>query len=379
MKKEEQSKLNARERFVAALLFKQVDRVPFTEWCGYWDETLLRWHCEGLPIGTSIEDYFGFDSGLRPPYPTVPNGIPIDMLLVPRFVERTLEENDRYRLLVDNIGIKKRILKSSSSPLGRMPQHIEWPVRNREDFQKLKERFNPDDPRRIGVQWSEELVEYCNTQTEMPIGVHIPGFFGTGRELMGMERLLISFHKDPVLISEMFEFWIDFLMKMIRKALPFKIDYAEIWEDMAYRNGPHISPKLFREFIFPHYKTFIKFLKTNGVRLFILDSDGDLRPLIPLLVEAGVNCIYPMEVQSGMDARALRKQHGQSLAMIGNIDKRALIAGKTAIRKEVKAKFPSTDEGGYIPSADHLVPPDVSFSNYEYYVNLLKQHLLGRR
>ena len=371
--------MNARERFVDTLLFKQVDRAPFTEWCGYWDETLLRWHCEGLPIGTSVEDYFGFDSGLRPPYPTVPNGVPIDMLLVPRFVEKTLEENERYRIFVDNIGIKKRILKSSSSPQGRMPQHLDWPVRNREEFQKVKARFSSEDPRRIGVQWSEELVEYCNSQTEMPIGLHIPGFYGTGRELMGMERLLITFHKDPALISEMFQFWVDFLMKMIKKALPFNIDYAEIWEDMAYRNGPHMSPKLFREFILPHYKTLIQFLKRNGVRLFVLDSDGDLRALISLLVEAGVNCIYPMEVQSGMDAPALRREYGESLAMIGNIDKRALIAGRSAIRKEIKAKLNSINEGGYVPSVDHLVPPDVSFSNYGYYIRLLKRRLFPRR
>ena len=166
-------------------------------------------------------------------------------------------------------------------------------------------------------------------------------------------------------------------MKMIPKALPFKIDYAEIWEDMAYRNGPNISPKLFKKYIFPHYKRFIDLLKRNGVRLFVLDSDGNVQALLPLLIEAGVNCIFPLEAQSDMDARRLRKEYGESLAMMGNLDKRALIAGKAAIRKEVNNKFTLIDEGGYMPSVDHLVPPDVSFSNYEYYVNLLRKRLFS--
>ncbi len=354
-------------------MFKNVDRAPFSEWCGYWDETILRWHCEGLPIGTSIEDYFGFDAGLMVPYVQVP----LDMLLVPRFAERTLEENEQHRVVVDKIGITKRIQKKSSSALGRMPQHLDWPVKTKEDFRKIKEKFNAEDPRRIGVTWSKELVEYYNSQRGVPIGLHVPGFYGTARELMGMERLLVSFYKDPELMSEIFAFWADFILKMISKALPFRIDYAEIWEDMAYKNGPHISPRLFSEFILPHYRSFIDQLKKNGVRLFILDSDGDLRPLLPLLMEAGVNCIYPLEAQSGMDAPTLRKQYGEQLAMIGNIDKRALVAGKAVTRRELRSKSSLIDDGGYMPSVDHLVPPDISFNKYKYYVSLLRKQLFS--
>ena len=221
------------------MLFKSVDRAPFAEVCGYWDETILRWHCEGLPIGTLVTDYFGFDEGVISPFVE----IPLDMLLVPRFVEKTLGEDDRHRVIVDKMGITKRILKTSSSALGRMPQYLDWPVKTIEDFRKIRERFNPEDRRRIGITWSKELIAYYNS-TDVPIGLDIPGFYGIRERVHGYRAPTHRFYKDPELVTEIFDFWGEFIVKMIPKALPFKIDYAEIWEDMAYRNGPNISPKL---------------------------------------------------------------------------------------------------------------------------------------
>lgn len=94
-------------------------------------------------------------------------------------------------------------------------------------------------------------------------------------------------------------------------------------------------------------------------------------------MEAGVNCIYPLEAQSGMDAPTLRKQYGEQLAMIGNIDKRALVAGKAVTRRELRSKSSLIDDGGYMPSVDHLVPPDISFNKYKYYVSLLRKQLFS--
>ncbi len=77
---------------------------------------------------------------------------------------------------------------------------------------------------------------------------------------------------------------------------------------------------------------------------------------------------------AGNDAVALRKEYGQDLILGGNIDKRALIKGKYAIREEVMAKVPFLlEKGGYFPSVDHLVPPDVSLGNYQYYINTMRE------
>ncbi len=87
-----------------------------------------------------------------------------------------------------------------------------------------------------------------------------------------------------------------------------------------------------------------------------------------------MNCLYPFEVQAGMDIRNVRKKYGKKLCILGGIDKMALAKDKKAIKKEVLSKVPKLlKEGGYIPLLDHCVPPEVSFENFKYFVKLLKK------
>ena len=77
---------------------------------------------------------------------------------------------------------------------------------------------------------------------------------------------------------------------------------------------------------------------------------------------------------AGNDAVAMRKKYGKDVIIGGTIDKRALIKGKEAIREEVMSKVPFLlQQGGYLPSVDHLVSPDVTFENYCYYINLMRE------
>ncbi len=115
-------------------------------------------------------------------------------------------------------------------------------------------------------------------------------------------------------------------------------------------------------------------LRSNGVDVIYLDSDGNLNELIPLWLECGINFHWPFEAVAGNDAVAIRKKYGKDLIIGGTIDKRALIKGKEAIREEVMSKVPFLlEQGGYFPSVDHLVPPDVTFENYCYYINLMRE------
>jgi uroporphyrinogen decarboxylase len=76
----------------------------------------------------------------------------------------------------------------------------------------------------------------------------------------------------------------------------------------------------------------------------------------------------------GIDAVALKKKYGKELIIGGAIDKRALIKSKEATREEVISKVPFLlEKGGYFPSVDHMVPPDVPFDNYCYFINLLRE------
>jgi len=152
------------------------------------------------------------------------------------------------------------------------------------------------------------------------------------------------------------------------------IDYVTMWEDMAYKAGPLISPRMFREFMLEPYKKVTSTFHEHGVHLIFVDSDGDSEPLIPLWLEGGVTGNYPLERASGMDPVGLRQRYGRSLRLIGGIDKRELAKDKRAIEKEMRRKIlPILDMGGYIPTVDHLVPPDVPLENYVYYLELREE------
>lgn len=388
---EAMSDLTPRERFKAVTHFRKPDRLPVYEWVGIPDDTILRWIKEGLSLAKIADqselfvcgellsvccyrvlsyhqptEYFGLDRTEE---------ISIDFGPIPRFGYKTLEDTDRHRIIVDPVGIKKKLMKGRQFA---MPQFLDWPVKSREDWDRVKERFNSADPRRYPLDWGNEMIEYYKT-VNYPIRVRVPGFFGFGRQLMGTVPWLLAFYKDPELVREMEKFWTDFLvgtMKTVVETLKSGIDCVTIWEDMAYKHGSHISPRLFREFMLPGYRKLTGFLRSKGVDTIFVDSDGNIHPLIPLLLEGGVNGLYPLEVQAGMDVVALRKEYGKRLILVGNIDKRAVAEGKAAIEKEIKSKLPYLrEEGGYIPSLDHEVPPDVPYQNYVYYLSFLRKFL----
>ena len=135
-----------------------------------------------------------------------------------------------------------------------------------------------------------------------------------------------------------------------------------------------ISPAMMRKFMMPRYQKITDLLHSYGVDIIFLDSDGNVEQLVPLWLEVGINYIWPFEVAAGNDAVALRKKYGKDLIIAGTIDKRALIKGKEATREEVMSKVPFLlEQGGYFPSVDHVVPPDVPFENYCYYFNLMRE------
>jgi len=343
--------------------YENPDRLPFYQFIGFWSETTNRWYGEGLPTGMSVQDYFGFDKREM---------IPLDYGPIPQFVPKTLHEDERYRTEVRTNGITVKVLKTNTS----MPGFIEFPVKTRADWENIKKRYDPKDAKRYPKTWGDELIDYYNT-VDHPVGIHLGSCFGWARFLMGLQKLAVSFYREPDLVHEIMDFWADFTVELIKPAVEaVKFDFATIWEDMAYKNGPHISPRQFREFMLPSYKKVTEYAKSNGIDIIMVDTDGNHEAITALFLEGGVNCLYPLEVRAGMDALLIRKKYGRELRLVGNIDKTALVIGKDAIKKEIDSKLPFlVKDQGYMPSVDHCVPADVPFEHFKYYVSLIKQYI----
>jgi uroporphyrinogen-III decarboxylase len=357
--------MNDRERFRAAMHHQPVDRVPYHEWW-FWPETLERWHQEGLPRDADLGAYFGFDRSWGYKQREL---VAVNIEMVPPFPEEVLRDEGLTRVVRDRRGIIKRVHAHRTG----VPQWLDFPVKGPGDLRRIHRRFDAVDPGRYPADWADRVRAYG--QRDYPLCLDVGGFFGHGRYLMGDERLLCAFLDEPALVEEMFEFRTQFILDCIRRAVEeVQIDYAWYWEDMAYRGGSLISPALFRRFMAPQYRRINDCLGRWGIDVVFVDSDGDIRQLIPLWLECGVNGFAPLEVQAGMDPVALKRQYGSAVRLMGGIDKRELAKDRPAIRREVEAKVPHLIEaGGCIPTLDHSVPPDVPLANYLYYWELVRK------
>jgi len=139
-----------------------------------------------------------------------------------------------------------------------------------------------------------------------------------------------------------------------------------------------ISPAIFREFMLPHYQRMCSFLKSKGVKVILVDTDGDCTELVPLFLEAGITGLYPMETSTGMDIRAIRKKYPK-LQMLGGISKYAVAQGRGSIDTSLAAVEGLLRCGGYIPYIDHSVPPSVSWEDFVYYRNRLNSLIDAQR
>ena len=372
--------MNERERFYALMEYQPLDRVPNHE-VGVWAQTIDRWEEEGLNRYDLTWDWFTgcdyFQMDAR-------EYIPVNYGMMPCFETETLEENDRYIIYRHSNGIITRALKEGTSGGMRssMDQYLDFPVKTSEDFHDLKKRFRSNLAGRYPPQWRKiQLPRWKQREHVLVLGVNCStlGFYWRGREWMGTEGLSYAWYDQPDLMHEMMSFIADFTIEVSRPVLEeIAPDYVFINEDMAMKNGPLLSPRMYRTFIFPHMKRMVEFFKKYGVRYVLVDTDGNSEPLIPLLMDAGVDGIWPMERASDMDPLALRKKYGKSLRLWGGVDKRELTKDKQAIEDHLRSLAPLVEDGGFIPTVDHLVPPDVSLENFLYYMQRKQALLEGR-
>lgn len=367
-----------RERFLNIMEYKPVDRVPNWE-VGCWAQTQDRWDAEGLcrhkvywnwfvgceEFDLDPREFIHLDTGMKPPFEPV-----------------VISRDDRYEVIRNAAGITTRALIEGTSRGGRacMDEYIGFPVECQADFDDLKKRYIATDLTRHEEYWQElRLDGWKNRKHPLILGENctLLGFYWRMREWMGTEGLSYAFYDEPELIHDMCEFIADYSIELVKPILEkTDADYVMINEDMAMKSGPLLSPKTYKEFIYPNMVKLVSYLKSHGVKYVFVDTDGNSEPLIPLLMDAGVDGLWPLERASvDQDPMFLRKKYGKSLRLTGAVDKRELAKDKKAISEHLKTFIPLIEEGGFIPTVDHTVPPDVSLDNFRYYIEK-KQHLL---
>ena len=177
--------------------------------------------------------------------------------------------------------------------------------------------------------------------------------------------------EKPELVTEMANHWCEFVLDITKKVLSkTDVDMFHISEDMAYKEKSMISPAMCREFLMPTWKKWGEAIKGKSP-IYCVDSDGDVEELIPLWIESGLNACDPLEAAAGNDISKYRKMFGKKMAFMGGVDKREMAKSGNNIITEMNRLLPTIKDGGYIPSCDHGVPPDVSWQAFQEYGKLL--------
>jgi uroporphyrinogen decarboxylase len=347
--------LTCGERVIRCFIGEDIDRVPYGVGLGWapWGETLDHFRIQsGIPA-LDLAEHFGFDQSFA--LPEVRYGI------FPEFEPLIIEQTGEFVIHRDGRGITMRDRRDS----GSMPEWLDYPVKTDDDWERLKaERLRVDEPGRIAEDWDAFRARLKETGEAVQVGVFPYGVFGTPRDLMGVEALLVAFYDRPALVRDMMEhltsLWISVWERV---AAQVRIDHIHIWEDMSGKSGSLISPRMVGAFMMPCYDRIADFARAHGVRVVSVDTDGDCRQLIPLFMQHGVNMMFPFEVQAGNDVRDFRRLY-PDLGIMGGLDKRALASAPADVDAEIDKAAEMVRHGRYVPGFDHLIPPDATWENY---------------
>ena len=368
--------MNPRDRYLETVLFGKPDKIPFVPgWPR--EKTLKRWHQEGLPDNQDWYDVLCQSIGVIPERSRQLSVQP-DFLfrMHPAFEEKILEHKNNHYIVQDWMGNITEISDEYDITYIRSPKDFvtrKWhsfPVASHQDFEHMKLRYDPDDPARYPLDFTQRVSLMRNR--DYMVSISFPGPFWQLREWCGFEPLCMLFCDDPAFVHDMISFWTDFVSTVMKRASDSGvIDAICISEDMAYKGKSMISPAMTREFLLPAWTRWTAEARQAGVMVIDMDSDGMVDELIPIWIEAGINVCDPLEVAAGNDINIYRKRFGQSMAFRQGIDKRAIAQGRQAIDEELYRIEPVVRDGGYIPGCDHGVPFDISWANFLYYSECL--------
>lgn len=366
--------MNNRERFNATMHYQPRDRAPICDF-GYWDETVDVWYDQGLPrdvVQTDeqvFHEFFGLDFSLR----RVGSAIGVEIGLFPEFDEKILEDRDDHEVVQQKDGVRVLRRKFMSS----IPKHLGHLLVDRDSWNKYyKPRLVPAIAGRYSPDLDEHVQTWLDPRRTYPLFLPGGSLYGWIRNWMGLENVSYVVYDDPAWFEEMVSTVTDCIIGTLTPLLQtgVQFDACGLWEDMCYRAGPLLSPKHFQQFLVPHYRRITDLLQQYGVDVVWVDCDGKIDALIPLWLEAGVNCMFPIEVGTWQaDPLEFRKLYGRDLLMLGGFDKRILARSKDQIVQKVRRLAPLVEEGGYIGFCDHLVPPDVPLENYMFYLETVRE------
>jgi hypothetical protein len=362
--------MTARARFNRQMHFQSVDR-SFNMEFGYWDENYTEWKMfvdNDITTESEANRFFNFDR-----IESISGAIG----MCPQFESKEIGRTpDGKKLLQNGDGL---IAEQPIDGHSTIPHYIKSQIVTPEDWKKVKaERYDITSPeRKVNI---EALKVYYPSDAgrDYPLGVYCGSMIGRIRDMLTFEGLCYAVYDYPEMVEDMVETHCQLVEHFLDQVLPyFKFDYASGWEDICYKNGPIVPPSFFRDVLVSRYRRIRDKLDRYGIDIWYTDCDGDVRPILKHLMDGGINCLFPYEVNSCAHPGELLDQYPE-LRIMGGVDKIEMAKGPAAIDTYLDSLIPYVQRGGYIPFCDHRCPPNVKEEDYLYYLDR-KRELFGMK
>jgi len=347
--------MTSRERALAALSHKEPDRIPIQD--SPWETTIRRWKKEGMPQDCEAAAYFNYEfrfCGANVCYYRE---------------NKTIEETGEYIIQFGMDGQTLRNWKDKTST----PEWIDHSIKTRADWDRHKHLLEWSDDRIDMKTLEQNRKDY--EQGHFVCFCCAIGYDRT-QAFTGSEALLMALAVEPDWVGDMFESNAYLVTRAAEELLKkgFKFDAGFFFDDLGYRNGLLFSPEMYRKLLKPYHKKITDFFHERNMPV-ILHSCGNVTEAVPELIDAGFDCLQPLEVKAGMDLVGLKKKYGERLSFMGGIDVRKMKEAPEVIEEEIKTKIPGAKKGGgYIYHSDHSVPDDISFEQYCRVLELVRHY-----
>ena len=350
------SELTSVERISRILQHKSVDRIGVYE--HFWSDTRRQWIEDGaITEEDDLNDHFGLDILAQ-------GGL--NMVIDLDFENQILEETEETKLVLDGNGARLRWHKQHAST----PEHIGFRFTERPEWEKDAKPRLKAERRRIDFETYRQRKEEARVKNKFFCfsGAHV---FEIMKNVAGHEYMLMGMALDPDWVRDMVQTYSQLYVDMMEMLFSEEGYPDGIWfyEDMGFKQRPFMSPQMYMEIVQPGHKLTFDFAHAHDLPV-IVHSCGFVAPLVPGLIEAGMDCLQVIEIKAGMDLLELYKDYGERISFMGGIDVRELYSNnRDRIRAELEAKIPVVmANNGYVLHSDHSIPNTVHYDSYKYFV-----------
>jgi len=346
-----------KERFLHSLDHKPVDMLA----CGdtLWGETRQKYVEQGK-LQEEEDACLHFDMSWR-------NGGWLNSCADLDFEDEVIEETEETILKLNGNGAKLRHWKNKSGT----PEHVDFTVKERRGWEKLvKPHLLDVDRRRIPFESYREAKKQAADEQRMFCWAGVAPFEQM-HPVCGHEYMLMGMALEPDWVKDMVQTYADFTIRHLEVLFAEEGTPDGFWfyEDMGFKEKPFMSPAMYGDIVQPGHARLFDYAHSKGCKV-VVHSCGYVEPLVPGLIEAGMDCLQAMEVKAGMDLPKLAARFGDRISFCGGIDIRIVASNdRDAIDEELDRKIrPVLDMGsGYILHSDHSIPPEVEHDTLKYF------------